>query len=527
MYKVDGKDVLMTSIITPIIDESGNFMGIVGADIALNALQEKVNSAKPMGGYAFIATDKGSFVAHGFKSDLITKKLTDIDKSEEETVKRIANSESFVQNRKSIATGIDSLQIYEPIMIQGFNNYWSFVSVVTDMQIYEKYNQIFRNVLFVVLIAMVVILIVMFLVIKLSIKPVEVVSEHLKTLSDADFTREIPSKYINRSDEIGVLANSLKKMQESIRGIVKGVIRECSDVGNSIVNAENYMSDLSSQIEDMSSTTDQLSAGMEETAASAQEMNASSTDFENAVESIADKATEGSNAAKDISRRAEQLRTNAIASRQNAHQVYMQTHGKLKDAIEQSKGVEQINVLLNAILGITSQTNLLALNAAIEDARAGEAGKGFAVVAEEIRKLAEESKNTVSEIQNVTKGVITSVGNLAESSEQILEFIDRQVINDYDTLVQTGEQYSKDAVFADNLVADFSSTSEELQASIQDMVRAINGITNAANEGAAGTSDIARKTTIVLQKAGEVLQQAQNAKNSSDTLINMVSKFKV
>ncbi|MEG0440668.1 MAG: methyl-accepting chemotaxis protein, partial [Solibacillus sp.] len=77
----------------------------------------------------------------------------------------------------------------------------------------------------------------------------------------------------------------------------------------------------------------------------------------------------------------------------------------LEEAMENSKVVTQINVLSESIMQISSQTNLLALNAAIEAARAGEAGRGFAVVADEIRKLAEESKNTVIEIQGITEKV--------------------------------------------------------------------------------------------------------------------------
>lgn len=75
----------------------------------------------------------------------------------------------------------------------------------------------------------------------------------------------------------------------------------------------------------------------------------------------------------------------------------------LEQALEDAKVVDQIGVLADSILNITAQTNLLALNASIEAARAGEAGKGFAVVAEEIRVLAEQSKDAVANIQAVTE----------------------------------------------------------------------------------------------------------------------------
>ncbi|MBU3110281.1 hypothetical protein KPL55_01800 [Clostridium lacusfryxellense] len=124
--------------------------------------------------------------------------------------------------------------------------------------------------------------------------------------------------------------------------------------------------------------------------------------------------------------------------------------------------IDKVVTLADSILQIASKTNLLALNAAIEATRAGEEGKGFAVVADEVRKLAENSKNTVKEIQRVTMVVVASVENLSESSAEVLAFIDNQVVKDYVAMLKTGEEYNKDAEFINNLVTDFSANAEEL-----------------------------------------------------------------
>ena len=79
----------------------------------------------------------------------------------------------------------------------------------------------------------------------------------------------------------------------------------------------------------------------------------------------------------------------------------------------------------------------------------------------------------------------------------------------------------------DNLVSEFSTTSEELLVTTQEIGRAINGVTSAANEGATGSENIARKSTVVVERANEVLKQMNNVQVSSDNLINMVDKFKV
>jgi methyl-accepting chemotaxis protein len=154
-------------------------------------------------------------------------------------------------------------------------------------------------------------------------------------------------------------------------------------------------------------------------------------------------------------------------------------------------------------------------------------GKGFAVVADEIRKLAVNSKNTVNEIQDVIQSVITSVEGLASSSQKALDFIDEKVINDYKTMVGIGEQYSNDALSFQEIVTDFSTTSEQLLSSMQSIVKAINEITLANNEEAQGTQEISLKALDVMERATKVLEYMKATEQNSETLTDSVSKFKV
>lgn len=289
----------------------------------------------------------------------------------------------------------------------------------------------------------------------------------------------------------------------------------------------NNMDDLKEDMQEASATTEQLSAGMQETAASLQEMNATSVQIEAAVDNMAKRATEGSRTAEEIKMRAADLRQKAIESKKTALELLGQSQKDLETAINNSRSIEQIQLLTDAILEVAVQTNMFSLNAAIEASRAGEYGTGFAVVADEIRKLAEDSKNTVEEIQQVTGTVTEAVENLVKCSESIVAFIGERVVHDYDNLVETGEQYDLDARYVNNMMQDVSSTSEQLMASISNLMKAINDVSIAANEGATGTSELAEMISRVTDKSGDVVEMAGKANRSVTTLKEYVQNFTI
>ena len=117
-----------------------------------------------------------------------------------------------------------------------------------------------------------------------------------------------------------------------------------------------------------------------------------------ASKNIAERASVGADQAVHIYNRAEQVKDDTEKRKNESIEMHANISKTLAKALTDAKVVGEIGVLAEAIMSITSQTNLLALNASIEAARAGEAGKGFAVVADEIRRLAEQSKETVTRI---------------------------------------------------------------------------------------------------------------------------------
>ncbi len=364
------------------------------------------------------------------------------------------------------------------------------------------------------------------MIINTIIKPLNMLKVELDSLAErgGDLTQEIE---INSEDEIKDLSVSLNKFIQNLRNIIKQVNESSNSIEDVTELIKDNVTKLNSDIEEVSATTEELAANMEETAASSEEMLATSQEIEEVVKSISQKSQEGAIKAGEISNRAEDTKINVQASEMKSTELFKSTKIELEEAIQESKVVEEINVLSESIMQITSQTNLLALNAAIEAARAGEAGKGFSVVAEEIRKLAEQSKDTVIEIQNITGKVTSAVGNLSSSSDKLLKFMSIDVYNDYKKMLDVADKYSEDAEFVDSLVTDFSSSSEELLASLQEVIKTIDGVSQAANEGAGGTTDIASSILQVNDKSNSVLENSLKSQENAKRLKEEISKFKI
>lgn len=194
---------------------------------------------------------------------------------------------------------------------------------------------------------------------------------------------------------------------------------------------------------------------------------------------------------------------------------------------QDSKAAEQISELADIIIQITNRTNLLALNASIEAARAGETGKGFAVVADEIRELADNSQNTVNEIQNMIKSVTSSVDSLYQNSVELVNYLTQNVHRDYQLMLKASDEYDRDAKSLESVITEFRDTAQILSSSIQHMSKAMNEIAASTYEGAQGAGSIAQSIETVTEKTGDLLSQVDQSKQYSKSLHKHVSRFKI
>lgn len=351
--------------------------------------------------------------------------------------------------------------------------------------------------------------------------------EYIGHIESGDFTKTLPKMLSNRKDDFGVLGAGLEKMKVQISQLIREVKVQGEEINGIVGRVKENVYALSGNVEDVSATTQELAAGMEETAASSDTIKNMSHEIEEAAKNIAVRSQDGAEQAANIHERAMKAQADTREQRAHASTMHSELQNSLEKALEEAKIVKEIEVLSSAIMDITNQTNLLALNASIEAARAGEAGRGFAVVATEIGGLADQSKQTVSKIQEVTEEVTAAVENLSRDAERLLEFVATDVVSSYDMFGEVAEAYNRDAEDIDALISDFSATSEELLASIDGVLEAMDGIANATNEGAQGTTNIANKAMDVRNRTEEVSDEVDRCDNTAKRLNEEIAAFTI
>lgn len=335
---------------------------------------------------------------------------------------------------------------------------------------------------------------------------------------------KVAAGFKNEIEEVTYATRSIK---QQIKETITGTNEEAASIAETVSEAYAEMADLNNNIDAMDQIMEQLIDKVREAADVTQNISAASNEIGTEVDDVSGKAADSAEASKEINTRAEELYRNTVESKKQASVIYHSAEDELEHSLKGVEKIEIIKTLSQEIGGIANQTNLIALNAAIEAARAGEAGKGFAVVADEVRSLAENSQATVDKIQKVIDEVVDSVMELKNSATKLLNFMRDHVVKDYHTMVDTAEQYQKDAVFFADIANDLGSSSEQMGASVEEMLASLGAVTELNSvivEEVRGVAEAMQNTNVGSE---EILRKMAILERSSRALQEIAANFRI
>lgn len=478
-------------------------------------------------GEAFMINKEGTTIAHKNR-DLVLNMDNDFESVKEDpSLKGIVELEKLmvegkIDSGKYDYNGVEKLMGFAPISSTG----WSIGVNVLQSEVLENLSKIRNQSIIITLVALAISLIIMYRVINKIIEPIKLLDENLGSLASGDLTVKISEKYLKRKDEFGRLANSEKKLLDSMNQMIGGI----RHIG---LNVEINSADLSAASQQMAASTEEVATAVQEIAKGSEfqasnliEVNDILAEFDQELENMVQSIVQIDGSSKgiygDVASSDENMKklSAAIDSTTKTINLFLDKIVKLGESIME---IDKITDLINEI---SEQTNLLALNAAIEAARAGEAGRGFAVVSEEIRKLAEQTKNSIGDINNIVHDIHGEVDVINHSINDINEEMNSQEKVTI-TTIELFESVMESIRKMVDQIGELNQSTENVNRGKDMIISRIEEISSEAQQVSASSEEIAASAEEMNASVEEVSASAEALSGMTESMMKEVNKFKI
>lgn len=348
-----------------------------------------------------------------------------------------------------------------------------------------------------------------------TIVPLKKIKNYANNLAQYNFSEEI---ILKGKDEFAQTGDALNRALKNVKELIRTILDNSTELSASSEELTASVHEISSKLSFINESTDEIAVGAEQTSSSTEKFVLSIQKINENINNLAAIVNQEVRKSVDIKTKSSSMMEKSEDSIQLSRKIYEEKNKKIKDAIERGKVVKEIEVLSESIVSIASETNLLALNARIEAARAGEMGKGFSVVADEVGKLAEESITTVSGIHGIVEEIKNVFEYLSENSKGILKYIEQNVNDDYEFMIESSKSYENDARFINEM-------SEEIAIMVKAINSNIDNVDSTMREFSSNIEKSKNNSNEILDSINEVTKEVEqisfNTQNQSELTLKL------
>lgn len=367
-----------------------------------------------------------------------------------------------------------------------------------------------------------------FIIINIMMASLQFGINSVDRLAEMDFTTpnaEKEQKYLRRGDEIGDILRAVVMLRGKLAGVLNGLERQSSDLFREAEQLSVSAGDTRSGVHDIEKAVSEMAIGATTQAQETQRATESVIDIGNMIEAAYESTKVLAGDADNVKQQgqdANQILNELVSGQQTMVDNINVVYDKTKEANDSAKRISEV---VELITELADETNLLSLNASIEAARAGEAGRGFAVVAENIKKLAEQTTDSATDIDAIVQELEMRSEETVEKTDAVKGIVDRQekeiqrtvgilhnVITNINHLIER--------------VDDVVNNIRQIDQSKESVVDVIQNLSAVSQQNAAATQETNASTTVTLETIDAIAENAVRLKNIAEELETEMKKFK-